>query len=162
MMSKLCVHLRSPRGATVVEYIIAVILVVMLIMGMGKLMGTTILDKFRQGGQTIDKIDAEKGYASADASDRAASGDGSSRGQADAQDKGASGSKSASGSKGASSGSSTKGKPKGSKDLSERPDMLPAAQKPKKEAGFNPIILLIVAFLIGTLIFVMYKGKRDS
>lgn len=157
MMRKISRQLRSPRGATAVEYIVAIILVAMVILGMAKLMGSTIMGKVRASSSTIDKMDSEKGYVAAQDSNGSNSAS-SSSGGADGTGKDGSKDGSSKGGSGSKKGSQING----AQDMTQHPDMLGAAEKPKKEAGFNPIVILLILFIIGVLVFVVVKGNKEG
>lgn len=158
MMRKISRQLRSPRGATTVEYIVAIILVAMVVLGMAKLMGSTIMSKVRASSSTIDKMDSEKGYIAAQDTSSGSNSSGSSvevvngSGQDGAKD----------GSSKGGAGSKKGSQINGAQDMTQHPDMLGAAEKPKKEAGFNPIVILLILFIIGVLVFVVVKGNKEG
>ncbi|MEC9399599.1 MAG: hypothetical protein VX475_18365, partial [Myxococcota bacterium] len=60
MLAKACTTLRHPRGASAVELIIALILSALVVMGVVKLFGATIEQKFRDGDERISGMDHEK------------------------------------------------------------------------------------------------------
>lgn len=157
-MRKLSRHLTSERGATAVEYIIAIILVAMVILGLAKVMGSSVMAKFNAGSSSIEKIDAKDGYA---ANDSSANANGNNNDDGSNGQSGKGGKNAQNGGKGGSGKGGKKGMRQG-KDLSERPDMLPAAEKPKEKAGFNPIIIIIILGLVSVLGYVVYKGNKGG
>lgn len=159
MMRKISRQLRSPRGTTAVEYIVAIILVSMVILGMAKLMGSTIMGKVRDSGHTIDSLHTEKGYTAPQNGAGASNSAGSSTEVVEGSSK--DGSKDGA-SNGGGAGSKKGNQINGAKDMTQHPDMLGAAEKPKKEAGFNPIIILLILFIIGVLVFVVVKGNKEG
>ena len=139
----------SRKGATSVEYMIGIILIVLIVMGIIKLFGPMISGKFEDSGNTVSKIDSEKGYQVAVKKNDKIVIDGRPEDDNLVDEK----------------GQKSKGtkQQKGIKyvDKTKSVEMLPAAQK-KKKAGFNPIILIIFIGLGGLLFFVMYKGNRQE
>lgn len=162
MMRKISRQLRSPRGTTAVEYIVAIILVAMVILGMAKLMGSTIMGKVRDSGHTIDSLHTDKGYTAPQNGAGAANSAGSSGSSIEVvEGSGQDGSKDGTG-KGGGAGSKKGNQVNGAQDMTQHPDMLGAAEKPKKEAGFNPIVILLILFIIGVLVFVVVKGNKEG
>lgn len=51
---------RQGRGATVVEYLVALILAALVVLGVVKLFGGTIYEKYRQGDERISEMDRKK------------------------------------------------------------------------------------------------------
>lgn len=140
----------SRKGATSVEYMIGIILIVFIVMGIIKLFGPIITGKFEDSGNTVSKIDSEKGYQVAVKKNNQIVVDGRPEDDNVVDEKGKQG------------GGGTKQK-KSIKhdDKTQTVEMLPAAKK-KEKAGFNPIILIIFLGLGGLLFFVMYKGNRKE
>ena len=60
MLAKACTTLRHPRGASAVELIIALILSALVVMGVVRLFGATIEEKFRDGDERISGMDQER------------------------------------------------------------------------------------------------------
>jgi Flp pilus assembly pilin Flp len=166
---------RDEYGASAVEYVVALILCCMVVLGINKLFGETLRAKFAASQNEISEMDAPDKAGEKNAGRklgaRAAAGGTSPRTGDDAMGSG-SGSGSRSGASGAagSGGGGGKGDDKGGvKRVTDRGDQTRSEDDPggyvegfdeEKKAGFNPLFLLIFLALGGLLMFIMYKGNK--
>ena len=149
------------RGATAVEYIVAVILCCMVV-------GGTIREKFEAGQAEISNMEEagaqprDRKSASRGAGASGASGADGAGGASVASSSGSQDSESGGGGGGAGGeGDTVEVVDKGNKTKRVRDaGGLVTGFEEEKKAGFNPIVLLIILALIGVLGFVMYKGNK--
>ena len=172
---------RDEYGATAVEYIVALILCCMVVLGISKLFGETIRAKFMAGQNEISEMDSEEVAGGGDGKTgkslgaKAAAGGTSPRtgdsddgaGQASGAGAGARSGGAGSGSKGGGGGGKSGGarasKGPGDKSGSVKdPGGYVEGFDEEKKAGFNPLFLLIFLGLGGMLLFIMYKGNRGQ
>ena len=133
--------LGRPIGASAVEYLVAMILVILVVLATVRVFGDTVKSRFGAGSDTISTMDKEKNPNAAGASGKgaaAASGGGSSE----------------SSGKGGGSAATTY------RTEEERQQALIAKEaKKNQKAKFNPLILLVFVGLIGLLFFVVFRGN---
>ncbi len=176
---------RDEHGASAVEYIVALILCCMVVMGINKLFGETLRAKFQASQNEISEMDSAEEQGSDGKTGRslgakAAAGgtvpskkgqggrgsDGSGSGSG-GEAGGRSGGASASGGPGSGGGAGgsgggvrgARGKD-GQGGAGNDPGGYVEGFEEEKKAGFNPLFLLIFLGLGGMLIFIMYKGNR--
>jgi Flp pilus assembly pilin Flp len=133
--------LGRPIGASAVEYLVAMILVVLVVLATIRVFGDTVKSRFTAGTDTISTMDKEQSANAAGASSK-----GGGKAAADG-----------SGTGGSSAAATTY------KTEDERQQALLAKEaKKNQKAKFTPLILLVFVGLIGLLLFVVMRGNSYS
>ncbi len=147
LLRRLC----QPRGATVLEYLIGLLLVGLLILGLVKVFGSTIQGRMDEGHEELTTLNPDGTKSPAVEGQRVAKRSGYERQDEDNQQKAR-----------PSSGKRAL-RPADDQTPQARQQQLIAEHKQKhKKAGLNPLIILIMLVLIGVLVYVMIKGNNGS
>ncbi len=158
------------RGASAVEYIVALILCCMVVIGVNKLFGDTLRKKFEMSNNQISQMDEpEKGPSGSKDGD-GSGGDGSGGASKSSGASGASAASAKGGSEGGGAGAGGRGgSGEGGVSVIDKGNKVANPDDPggyvqgfeeEKRAGFNPLLLLIFLGLGGMLFYVMYKGNK--
>jgi len=154
------------RGATAVEYLVAIILVILVSLAVVRIFGDTVREKFEAGHAEINRIDETPEQRKKRMQEQRSREVAEAEKTADPGYLNAKQGYSAESSDNTGDGDEKKGAGAGKKSDAIRQDIEKSrvsvvVQKKKKKAGFNPVILVIILLLVGGLIFIMIKGNKN-
>lgn len=142
--------LRSQRGATAVEFLVILVLAALLVLGMVRAFGGTVKGKFTDAQSHVNKGAGIEGSSGAAGDDQ-----GEAAGKEVPRDVYGNPIQKT------ESGVGKNVKRYSADDKLYRHEAL-QKKKPRSKFGINPIVILILLFLIGLLVYVVFKGNQHG